>query len=107
MPGLGADMMQMHKLNDGLVWGKRMKLKTLPGAALLLLVLGCSPLTQENYSKITVGMSYDEVTTLIGKPDSCDDVMGVRNCMWGDETRSVQVGFVAEKALLFSANNLK
>jgi hypothetical protein len=84
-----------------------MKVKSLVGAALLLLVLGCSPLTQENYNKITVGMSYDQVTALIGKPDTCDDVMGVRNCVWGDEKRSVQVGFVADKVLLFSANNLK
>lgn len=84
-----------------------MKAKSLVGAASLLLVLGCSPLTQENYNKITVGMSYDQVTALIGKPDSCDDVMGVRNCVWGDEKRSVQVGFVADKMLLFSANNLK
>ena len=84
-----------------------MKVKSLVGAALLLLVLGCSPLTQENYNKITVGMSYDQVTALIGKPDTCDDVMGVRNCVWGDEKRSVQVGFVADKVVLFSANNLK
>jgi hypothetical protein len=84
-----------------------MRVKSLLGAALLLLVLGCSPLTQENYNKITVGMSYDEVTELIGKPDSCDDVMGVRNCVWGDEKRSVKVGFVADKVLLFSSNNLK
>lgn len=84
-----------------------MKVKSLLGAALLPLVLGCSPLTQENYNKITVGMSYDQVTALIGKPDTCDDVMGVRNCVWGDEKRSVQVGFVADKVLLFSANNLK
>ena len=84
-----------------------MKVKSLVGAALLLLVLGCSPLTQESYNKITVGMSYDQVTALIGKPDTCDDVMGVRNCVWGDEKRSVQVGFVADKVLLFSANNLK
>jgi hypothetical protein len=84
-----------------------MKVRDLLGAASLLLVLGCSQLTQENYNKITVGMSYDQVTALIGKPDTCDDVMGVRNCVWGDEKRSVQVGFVADKVLLFSANNLK
>jgi len=84
-----------------------MKVKSLLGAALLLLVLGCSQLTQENYNKISVGMSYDEVTALIGKPDTCDDVMGVRNCVWGNEKRSIQVGFVADKVLLYSSNNLK
>jgi hypothetical protein len=73
----------------------------------LFLVLGCSPLTQENCNKIAVGMSYDEVPALIGKPDTCDDVMGVRNCAWEDEKRSVRVRSVADKVLLFSANNLK
>lgn len=34
-----------------------MKVKSPMGAALLLLVLGCSPLAQENYTKITVGIS--------------------------------------------------
>ena len=84
-----------------------MKVKSLLGTALLFLVLGCSPLSQENYNKITVGMSYEQVTALIGNPDTCDDLMGVRNCLWGDEKRSVQVGFVADKVLLFSANNLR
>jgi hypothetical protein len=74
---------------------------------LLLAMLGCSKLTLENYSKITVGMPFDEVTRLIGPPDECDDVMGVRNCLWGDETRSINVSFVAGKVLLFSSNNLK
>jgi hypothetical protein len=52
-------------------------------------------------------MSFDEVTQLLGKPDQCDDVMGVRNCKWGDEKRSVNVSFVAGKVLLFSSSNLK
>jgi hypothetical protein len=33
--------------------------------------------------------------------------MGVRNCKWGDETRSVNVSFVAGKVLLFSSSNLR
>jgi hypothetical protein len=52
-------------------------------------------------------MRYDEVTRLLGAPDQCDDVMGVRNCKWGDETRSVNVSFVAGKVLLFSSSNLR
>ncbi|MHB0974822.1 MAG: hypothetical protein ACYC0P_11320 [Thiobacillus sp.] len=84
-----------------------MKIKTVLMLGLLLTMLGCSKLTLENYSKITVGMQYDEVTRLIGTPDKCDDVMGVRSCQWGDEKRSIQVNFVAGKALLFSSSNLK
>lgn len=84
-----------------------MKIKTVLMLGLLLTMLGCSKLTLENYSKITVGMPYDEVTRLIGTPDKCDDVMGVRSCQWGDGKRSIQVNFVAGKALLFSSSNLK
>jgi hypothetical protein len=84
-----------------------MKVRTLVAMGLLLAMLGCSKLTLENYNKITVGMPYDEVTRLIGPPDSCDDLMGVRNCQWGDEKRSVHVNFVGGKVLLFSSSNLQ
>ncbi|MFA5170109.1 MAG: hypothetical protein WC426_00975 [Sulfuriferula sp.] len=79
-------------------------------AALLpvLLLWGCnSQLTLENYNKITMGMSYTEVTTLIGKPEKCDDIMGIRTCHWGDDKGGVNVSFAANKAMLFSAENLR
>lgn len=75
--------------------------------ALSLILLGCSKLTLENYSRITVGMRDDEVAHLIGPPDRCDDVMGVRACLWGDEKRSIHVNFVAGRVLLFSSSNLQ
>ncbi len=84
-----------------------MKIRTVLTMSVLLLALGCSKLTLDNYNKITSGMSYEEVTQLIGPPDSCDDVMGVRNCVWGNEKRSVSVSFLGGKVLLFSSNNLK
>ena len=84
-----------------------MKIPTFLLLGLMLTLLGCSKLTLENYDKIAVGMSYDEVTRLIGPPDQCDDVMGVRSCRWGDDKRSVHVNFVAGQVLLFSSSNLK
>jgi hypothetical protein len=84
-----------------------MKIRTVLTLGVLLLALGCSKLTLDNYNKITTGMSYEEVTQLIGSPDSCNDVMGVRNCVWGDEKRSVSVSFLGGKVLLFASNNLK
>lgn len=84
-----------------------MKIRTMWAMGLLLTMLGCSKLTIENYNQIAPGMTYDEVTQLLGKPAECDDVMGVRNCRWGDETRSAQVSFVAGKVLLFSSSNLQ
>lgn len=84
-----------------------MKIRTLWVIGLTLAMLGCSKLTIENYNQISSGMSYDEVTQLLGKPSTCDDLMGVRNCRWGDETRSVSVSFVGGKVLLFASSNLK
>ena len=83
-----------------------MKIRTLCAMGLLLVMLGCSKVTLENYNKISVGMSYDEVTQLIGPPDECDDVMGVRNCLWGDEKSAINISFVGSKVLLFSSSNL-
>lgn len=84
-----------------------MKTRSILAASLLLMLLGCSKLTLENYSKISVGMRYEEVTALIGTPDKCDDVMGLRNCVWGDEKRSINVTFAGDKVLVFSSTNLK
>lgn len=84
-----------------------MNIKTVFALGLLLAVAGCSRLTQENYDRIAVGMSYDEVVELIGTPEACDDVMGVRSCTWGDEKRSVKVNFLAGEVLLYSSTNLK
>lgn len=80
--------------------------KTILSLGLILVLLGCSKLTLENYNRIEPGMSYEEVTKLIGSPAKCDDVMGLRNCAWGDEKKSINVTFAAGKVLLFSSSNL-
>lgn len=84
-----------------------MKTLTVLLLGLALTLSGCSKLTLANYDKITMGMPYDEVVQLIGPPDRCNDVMGVRSCQWGDEKRSIQVNFLAGEVLLFSSSNLK
>jgi hypothetical protein len=83
-----------------------MKIQVLFAMILLLSLLACSKLTQENYNKIQMGMTYDEVVALLGAPAKCDDVMGVRSCAWGDETRSVNVNFMGGKVLLYASSNL-
>lgn len=84
-----------------------MKVQTILSICILLAMQGCGQVTLENYNKISVGMSYDEVAELIGSPDECDDLMGVRSCLWGDEKRSINVNFVRDKALIFSSRNLQ
>lgn len=77
--------------------------------ALFSLVLGAcgSQLSLENYNKLKVGQSYEEVKQVIGEPARCDEMLGVRTCVWGDEQRGVSVNFVAGQVLLLSARNLK
>ena len=73
---------------------------------LALLLAGCNRLTMENYGKIKSGMSYDEVTAIIGAPTKCSEALGIRICTWGDDTHSINVNFVADKVVLSAADNL-
>jgi hypothetical protein len=74
---------------------------------ILLLIAGCSKLTMDNYNKLKAGMTYNEVVNIIGSPDKCSDVLGMRNCVWGDEKKSATVTFAGDRVLFFSANNIR
>jgi len=73
----------------------------------LLLVAGCTKVTAENYAKLKVGMSYQEITGIFGGPTSCDDAAGFKRCTWGDEQRNITIQFAADRALLFSAQGIR
>ena len=75
-------------------------------AGLLLVACG-SQLSLENYSKLKSGQSYDEVKAIIGEPEKCDEMLGIRSCVWGDEQRGISINFVAGQVLLLAARNLK
>jgi hypothetical protein len=79
--------------------------KLIPLAALLLLA-ACGKLSMENYNQLKVGMSYQEVTAIIGDANSCEEVIGTRSCVWGDEQKGIKAGFVADKAIAFSHKGL-
>ncbi len=72
-----------------------------------LAITACSKLSIENYDRLSMGMSYQQVTDIIGQPNACDEVMGARNCQWGDDTVKVQATFVADKAIAFTHKGLK
>jgi hypothetical protein len=55
-----------------------MRARAVLAMGLLRVTLGCSKLTLENCNTITAGMRYEGVTQLLGKPDECDDLMGVQ-----------------------------
>ena len=73
----------------------------------LVMLIGCSKLTMENYSKIKMGIEYSEVVKILGKPDNCSDALFVRNCVWGNEQKNITVNFVEDKVLLVTSKNIK
>jgi hypothetical protein len=75
--------------------------------SLCFLAVACGNLTQENYEKINVGMSYQEVEKILGSNPTCDSAMGMKTCTWGTAEKHVKVSFVADKVTLYSAKGLK
>ncbi len=75
--------------------------------AVVLLLAACSKLNEENYSRLKVGMPYNEVHGILGEPARCDDALGLRNCRWGDDARWIRVGFVGERVAVTAASNLR
>lgn len=71
-----------------------------------VILLGCSKVNRENYDKIKVGMEYEQVISIIGKPDKCDAVMGSKNCMWGNENKNITITFIADKVVITSMKGL-
>ncbi len=73
----------------------------------LAMLIGCSKLTMENYSKINMGIEYAEVVKILGKPDNCSEALFVRNCVWGDEKKNITINFAGGKAIIFTSKNIK
>jgi hypothetical protein len=73
----------------------------------MLTVSGCSKLTEANYAKLKPGMSYDEVTQVIGRAEQCSETIGLKHCVWGNAEQSISADFLADKALVFSSNNIR
>lgn len=75
--------------------------------SLCFVTVACGSLTQENYEKIRVGMSYPEVEKILGSNPVCDSAMGVKSCTWGSAEKHIKVQFVGDKVALHSARGLK
>jgi hypothetical protein len=71
-----------------------------------LFIFACSKVTQDNYEKIKVGMTYEEVIDILGKAQECNSAIGMTNCKWGSDKEFIKVKFVADKVVLFSAKGL-
>ena len=76
-------------------------------AIMLLMLSACSRLTEANYAKLKSGMTYDEVTQILGRADRCDEAIAIKHCVWGSEQSSITAEFVGGKALMFTSNNIR
>ena len=77
------------------------------GLGLVLALAACSKITQTNYDKLHAGMTYAQVKEVLGDPESCSDVLGIKSCTWGDAKRHIDVNFLGDQALAFSAQGLR
>ena len=63
----------------------------------VLSMVGCSKVSKENYDKIKIGMSYEEVVEVLGKPDTCEEpIMKTKACTWGSSDKQIKIKFVAD-----------
>ncbi|MEN8237541.1 MAG: DUF3862 domain-containing protein [Pseudomonadota bacterium] len=87
--------------------GKRMKLFLLALLTTLLFTAGCSKVTKENYDKLEMGMEYSEVIAIFGNPNSCTESIGLKSCIWGNETKNIKVNFLGDQIMVISSTGLK
>ena len=73
---------------------------------LTFFVSACTKISVENYDKLKAGMPYTEVKQLLGTPTQCSEVLSVKHCVWGDDKRHIDVSFVTDQAVVFTAENL-
>jgi hypothetical protein len=72
----------------------------------MLILLGCSKINQENYDKLQVGMDYDEVLEILGKPDNCESILNMKNCIWKESSKSITIKIAANKVVFISSHGI-
>ena len=84
-----------------------MKLRTLAVLSFGVLLAACSKINQQNYSKLSAGMTKAQVEQLLGSPTDCSGALGMSSCTWGDQKSFISVQYAGDKVLIFSGQGLK
>lgn len=71
-----------------------------------LSLAACSKVTVENYEKIKIGMDKAEVEAVLGSADNCVEKTLHTNCVWGDESKNIEITLVSDKVTLYSKHGL-
>jgi SmpA / OmlA family len=75
--------------------------KLLSIICLCFMLLACSQLTEENFNKVKIGMTMQQVTTILGKPSVTEkiNVTGISgiSATWKDDYGQVDIQFLSER----------
>ena len=86
-------------------------LRLLAAAAALVLLAACSKVSQENFSRISQGMTEDEVVAILGSPteSTSRNVLGVSGTAsrWVSDEAVITIRFVNSKVALKSFDKPK
>ena len=74
---------------------------------MILMLGGCSKVTKENYDKIEVGMAYEDVVKLIGKPEGCSEALGISSCKWKNGNAAIDISFISNQVTIISSKGLR
>ena len=75
--------------------------------AATLSLAACSKVSLENYEKIEVGMDKAEVEAILGTADNCVEKTLHTNCVWGDESKNIEITLVSDKVTIYSKHGIK
>ena len=84
-----------------------MRLRYVAMLSFCVLLTACSKVNQENYSKLSTGMTKAQVEQLLGAPTDCSGALGVSSCTWGDKNSFISVQYAGDTVLVFSGQGLK
>jgi hypothetical protein len=84
-----------------------MSLRSIALLSFCVLLAACSKINQENYSKLSSGMTKADVETLLGKPADCSGARGMYSSPWGDNTRFISEHSAGHKLLMITGQGLK
>ncbi|TMO72029.1 DUF3862 domain-containing protein [Pseudoalteromonas sp. S3785] len=74
--------------------------------AAALSLVACSKVSLENYEKIEVGMDRAEVEAILGSADNCVEKTLHTNCVWGDESKNIEITLVSDKVTIYSKHGI-
>ncbi|ATC82612.1 MULTISPECIES: hypothetical protein [Pseudoalteromonas] len=74
--------------------------------AATLSLAACSKVSLENYEKIEVGMDKAEVEAILGSADNCVEKTLHTNCVWGDESKNIEITLVSDKVTIYSKHGI-